>query len=61
MTYRAPISDMLLSLNNGAGLKAAMKAGHYSDSRRHRCRGAGGGRQVRNRRAGAARREKRVA
>jgi acyl-CoA dehydrogenase len=31
MTYRAPISDMLLSLNHGAGLKAAMEAGHYGD------------------------------
>lgn len=31
MTYRAPISDMLLSLNHGAGLKAAVDAGHYGD------------------------------
>ncbi|MCA1529037.1 acyl-CoA dehydrogenase [Bradyrhizobium yuanmingense] len=31
MTYRAPISDMLLSLNHGAGLKAALEAGHYGD------------------------------
>src|SRR3954464_12797724 len=31
MTYRAPISDMLLSLTHGAGLKAAMEAGHYGD------------------------------
>lgn len=31
MTYRAPISDMLLSLNHGAGLKAAVEAGHYGD------------------------------
>src|SRR3954452_12928385 len=31
MTYRAPISDMLLSLKHGAGLKAAMEAGHYGD------------------------------
>ncbi|MCK1615441.1 acyl-CoA dehydrogenase [Bradyrhizobium sp. 159] len=31
MTYRAPISDMLLSLNHGAGLKAAVAAGHYGD------------------------------
>jgi acyl-CoA dehydrogenase len=31
MTYRAPINDMLLSLNHGAGLKAAVKAGHYGD------------------------------
>jgi acyl-CoA dehydrogenase len=31
MTYRAPISDMLLSLNHGAGLKAALDAGHYGD------------------------------
>ncbi len=27
MTYRAPINDMLLSLNHGAGLQAAVKAG----------------------------------
>src|SRR5256885_5866322 len=31
MTYRAPIQDMLLALNHGAGLQAAMKAGHYGD------------------------------
>jgi butyryl-CoA dehydrogenase len=31
MTYRAPINDMLLSLNHGAGLKAAVEAGHYGD------------------------------
>jgi alkylation response protein AidB-like acyl-CoA dehydrogenase len=31
MTYRAPINDMLLALNHGAGLQAAMKAGHYGD------------------------------
>jgi alkylation response protein AidB-like acyl-CoA dehydrogenase len=31
MTYRAPITDMLLSLNHGAGLKAAVEAGHYGD------------------------------
>jgi acyl-CoA dehydrogenase len=31
MTYRAPIHDMLLALNHGAGLQAAMKAGHYGD------------------------------
>lgn len=31
MTYRAPINDMLLSLNHGAGLQAALKAGHYGD------------------------------
>src|SRR5262245_4512095 len=31
MTYRAPINDMLLALNHGAGLKAALKAGHYGD------------------------------
>jgi len=31
MTYRAPISDMLLALNHGAGLQAAVKAGHYGD------------------------------
>jgi alkylation response protein AidB-like acyl-CoA dehydrogenase len=31
MTYRAPINDMLLALNHGAGLAAALKAGHYGD------------------------------
>src|SRR5579871_1311477 len=31
MTYRAPINDMLLALNQGAGLQAAVKAGHYGD------------------------------
>jgi alkylation response protein AidB-like acyl-CoA dehydrogenase len=31
MTYRAPIQDMLLALNHGAGLQAAVKAGHYGD------------------------------
>src|SRR3984957_5187154 len=31
MTYRAPINDMLLALNSGAGLQAAVKAGHYGD------------------------------
>src|SRR3982074_652470 len=31
MTYRAPINDMLLALNHGAGLQAAMKAAHYGD------------------------------
>ena len=31
MTYRAPINDMLLALNHGAGLQAAIKAGHYGD------------------------------
>src|SRR5206468_7265585 len=31
MTYRAPISDILLSLNHGAGLVAAVQAGHYGD------------------------------
>ena len=30
MTYRAPINDMLLSLNHGAGLLAAVEAGHYN-------------------------------
>ncbi len=30
MTYRAPIDDMLLSLNYGAGLLAAVEAGHYN-------------------------------
>lgn len=31
MTYRAPVDDMLLALNHGAGLQAAVKAGHYGD------------------------------
>jgi alkylation response protein AidB-like acyl-CoA dehydrogenase len=31
MTYRAPINDMLLALDHGAGLQAAVKAGHYGD------------------------------
>lgn len=31
MTYRAPINDMLLALNHGAGLQAAMQAGHLGD------------------------------
>ena len=31
MTYRAPINDMLLALNHGAGLAAAIQAGHYGD------------------------------
>jgi alkylation response protein AidB-like acyl-CoA dehydrogenase len=31
MTYRAPINDMLLALNHGGGLKAAVDAGHYGD------------------------------
>ena len=31
MTYRAPINDMLLALNHGAGLQAAVSAGHYGD------------------------------
>jgi acyl-CoA dehydrogenase len=31
MTYRAPIHDMLLALHHGAGLDAALKAGHYGD------------------------------
>jgi acyl-CoA dehydrogenase len=31
MTYRAPINDMLLALNHGAGLRAALEAGHYGD------------------------------
>src|SRR6266480_6351090 len=31
MTYRAPINDILLALNHGAGLKAAVAAGHYGD------------------------------
>ena len=31
MTYRAPIGDMLLALNHGAGLKAAIEAGHYGN------------------------------
>ena len=31
MTYQAPIKDILLALNHGAGLKAAVAAGHYGD------------------------------
>jgi acyl-CoA dehydrogenase len=31
MTYRAPINEILLALNHGAGLKAAVAAGHYGD------------------------------
>ncbi|MGH6780379.1 MAG: acyl-CoA dehydrogenase [Bradyrhizobium sp.] len=31
MPYQAPINDMLLALNHGAGLKAAVEAGHYGD------------------------------
>ena len=31
MSYRAPINDMLLALNHGAGLQAAVQAGHYGD------------------------------
>src|SRR6201986_1163024 len=31
MNYRAPINDMLLALNHGAGLKAAIEAGHYGE------------------------------
>ncbi|HLG83630.1 MAG TPA: acyl-CoA dehydrogenase [Bradyrhizobium sp.] len=31
MTYQAPIKDILLALNHGAGLKAAVEAGHYGD------------------------------
>lgn len=31
MTYRAPVDDILLSLNHGAGFLAAVKAGHYGD------------------------------
>ncbi len=31
MSYRAPINDMLLALNHGAGLQAAVRAGHYGD------------------------------
>ena len=31
MTYRAPINDILLALNHGAGLQAAARAGHLGD------------------------------
>jgi 3-(methylsulfanyl)propanoyl-CoA dehydrogenase len=31
MTYRAPIDDILIALNQGAGLQAAIQAGHYGD------------------------------
>ena len=30
MTYRAPINDILLALNHGAGLKAAVEAGRLA-------------------------------
>ncbi|MGB3866670.1 MAG: acyl-CoA dehydrogenase family protein, partial [Xanthobacteraceae bacterium] len=31
MTYRAPLDDILLALNHGAGLQAAASAGHLGD------------------------------
>src|SRR3974377_328892 len=31
MTYQAPTKDIMLALNHGAGLKAAVEAGHYGD------------------------------
>jgi len=31
MTYRAPVNDILFALNHGAGLQAAVEAGHYGD------------------------------
>jgi alkylation response protein AidB-like acyl-CoA dehydrogenase len=31
MTYRAPVNDILLALNHGAGLQAAVEAGHLGD------------------------------
>ena len=31
MTYRAPLNDILLALNHGAGLQAAADAGHLGD------------------------------
>lgn len=31
MTYRTPLEDILLSLNHGAGLQAAIEAGHLGD------------------------------
>ncbi|MBV9532237.1 MAG: acyl-CoA dehydrogenase [Bradyrhizobium sp.] len=31
MTYQAPIRDILLALNHGAGFKVAVKAGHYGE------------------------------
>src|SRR6201982_1739074 len=31
MTSRPPINDILLALNHGAGLKAAVEAGHFGD------------------------------
>ena len=55
MTYRAPINDMLLALNHGAG-PAGRREGRplRRFRRRHHRRRAGGSRQVRHRRAGAA-------
>src|SRR3974377_1525638 len=31
MTYQAPTKDIMLALNHGAGLKAAVEAGHFGD------------------------------
>src|SRR5262245_21477603 len=31
MTYRAPLEDILLALNHGAGLDEAIRQGHYGD------------------------------
>jgi len=60
MTYRAPINDMLLALNHGAGLEAAVKAGHYGDYDADITAAvAGRGRQVRLRRTGAAQPDRR--
>lgn len=54
MTYRAPISDMLLSHNHGAGLKAAVEAGHYGDFDADIAAVLEEAGKVRKRRAGAA-------
>jgi len=47
MSYRAPINDMLLALNHGAGLQAAVQAGHYGDFDGDITAAAGGGRKIR--------------
>ena len=60
MTYRAPVADIAFTLKHGAGPRAALGAGRRTHRRRCR-RGAGGGRPVRDRRAGAAQRGRRQA
>ena len=55
MSYRAPINDILLALNHGAGLQAARPGRPlWRFRRRHHRRGAGGSRKIRQRRAGTA-------